>query len=152
MPELYPLYECLSPQVHFDGNKGGAILTFWSNMQSTFDASKKLYDRTQVIRYEEDQLSNISTVSGLKRCMFSASLIFKQYTVNDESIMDIYPICAVPHLVFIEAEENIPVTDFSTGGGGGGTNKVHNHSNNENLGFSYSVYHPGTALPSKPWR
>ena len=32
-----------------------------------------------------------------------------------------------------------------------GNMPIHDHRDNFNGGFSFSVYHPGTALPQQPW-
>lgn len=114
---IYPLYECLNPQVYFNNAKGGAVLTFWSNMTSDYDETTKVYDRTKVIKFEEDKLDNPTVPASFKRCLFSAPLIFNQYAIGSLSTIDVFPICLKPHLVYFKTDTN-PVTDFSLGGGG----------------------------------
>lgn len=147
--EVYPIYECISPQVYFDTTKTNAILSFWSNMNADYDETTKIYNKDKVIKFEEDGLENVSNADDIKRCMFSAPLFFEKFKIESE--WTITALCTQPHLVYMISEK-YQVTDFTGGGSGAGGLKVHGHTSMADGGFAFSVYHPGCSLPQKPWR
>lgn len=117
-PVIYPLYECLNPNIIYNAERDSAVLTFWANMETTFDNED--YDRSLVVKFEENNLANYS-LTTTNRCLFSCVISFNQYKIalgpdGATEIIDVWPICSRPKRIFM-MNEAYGMTDFATGGG-----------------------------------
>jgi len=164
--ELEPFYEVINPEVQSVVNSGSAFLVFWTN----FTDEVLEYESDKVLKFEQDSLES-AFVDGqdVYRALCSTTITFKKFYVSggeiattlgeeptllDENIKnryDIIPIASKPNILQIY-KDDYPIVDFASGGGGGiGGMRRHDHRDNSNFGFAFSVFHPGTGIPMLPW-
>ena len=162
--ELNPLYEVINPEIKTISNSDSAMLVFWTNFTEEVDS----YDADKVLRFEESNL--VYDGDSVYRALCSTVIQFEKYYIEggavattsgddpsglDDEIKNTYDLVVIatkPTLIQIY-KNDYPIIDFASGGGsfGGSGMRRHMHSSNDDYGFAFSVFHPGTSVPQKPW-
>lgn len=143
------LYECIAPQIAV--NKEQVFqLFFWTNVTDvssfkTLSDNEKIYNQDNVVKFSNDELGDIDFTSQKVLC--SANINFEMLSVQETSRIQIPVIRKIVVLDIIN-DGNV-ITDFAGGGGGG--LKIHNHADNSNGGFAFSVYSPSSIMRTLSW-
>jgi hypothetical protein len=159
---ISPLYEAINPSVQSVSAANVIALTFWTN----FQAAVVSYEPSYVIKFLQTQLGAEGAIPSLAYRALCVTLIYlRRFHVTGGEIADslggpptgtggyeLVPIATKPHIIQL-FKEDYPITDFSGMGDGSGTatQRLHDHRDNYNGGFAFSVYHPGTGVPQLPW-
>ena len=111
------------------------------------------YDSSKILRFENDQLEEVDLDNYSIKLLCSAQITWERLktvggTVNDSKAL-VTPIIRQVFILMVQ-EGNIAI-DFSGGGTGGGMRR-HNHADNNNAGFAYAVFAPGTSLQPINWK
>ena len=163
--ELNPLYEVINPEIKTIDNSDSAMLVFWTNFIEEVDE----YDAEKVLKFKEDNL--VYDGGTVFRALCSTVIQFEKYyiqggavaktngddpsTLDDDitNTYDMFVIATKPTIMQIY-KDDYPVIDFASGGNVGGSGlRRHTHASNEvyDGGYSFSIMHPGTGVPQKPW-
>lgn len=160
---LNPFYEVINPEIKTISNSDSAMLVFWTNFIEEVDE----YDAEKILKFEEDNL--VYDGDTVYRALCSTVIQFEKYYIEggavattsggdpsnlDDDIKNTYDMFAIatkPTIIQIY-KDDYPIIDFASGGGSSGTGmRRHMHSSNDDYGFAFSVFHPGTSVPQKPW-
>lgn len=154
-----PLYETITPTVGKLPGKPGLQLMFWTNLTERTVTLKKdplgayIYDADKILRFENDKLEEIDLDSYSIKLLCSALITWEKLRSSGGTAQDtnyeMTPVVKAVYVLFLQ-EGNIAI-DFSGGGTGGGMRR-HNHADNNNAGFAYAVFAPGTSLQPINWK
>ena len=153
-----PLYETITPSAGKLPGKPGIQLMFWTNLTERTVSLKKdpigayIYDPDKILRFENDKLEEIDLDSYSIKLLCSALITWERLrasggTTNDTNYV-VTPVIKAVYVLMLQ-EGNITI-DFSGGRSGG--MRRHNHADNNNAGFAYAVFAPGTSLQPINWK
>lgn len=156
---ISPLYEVITPTLGNLPGRPGFNLIFWTNLSEKTNTLKKdslgvyEYDSSKILRFENDQLEEVDLDNYSIKLLCSAQITWERLktvggVVNDSKAL-VTPIIRQVFILMVQ-EGNIAI-DFSGGGTGGGMRR-HNHADNNNAGFAYAVFAPGTSLQPINWK
>lgn len=144
------LYECIAPQIAINKEQVFQLI-FWTNVTSTdkftqdTNTGEIIYDQTNVVKFENDELGNIDSDSIKVLC--SANINFELLSTDTTTRMQTPVIRKI--MVLDKINDGNVITDFAGGGGNG--LKIHNHADNNNGGFAFSVYAPSSIMRIMSW-
>ncbi len=142
------LYECIAPQIAVNKEQVFQLL-FWTNVTTTEkfiqNNGETIYDQTNVLKFSNDELGDIETDSLKVLC--SANINFEMLTPSLSSRMQVPVIRKI--IVLDMVNDGNVITDFAGGGGNG--LRIHNHADNNNGGFAFSVYAPSGIMRVLSW-
>ena len=166
-----PLFECISPLATYVNKKGLANLLFWTNLKSgtsfKTNESEYKYDASKILKIKNSEINSFTFEENtVTRALCAVTIEFRplyvKYSISSgETDVKRFPSSLIPIakdiVVLKEEMADSPVLDFSTGGGGGGGSSApisrHAHINNNDCGFAFAVFHPGTGVPlGNPWK
>lgn len=157
-PEATPLYESIGPYLSSRSGQGPSF-AFWSNLSGDISSlpmdslGNYLYDPDQILRFDSDALDDVDTDLYSSRILCEAKVEFDYLYAIGDSYDSTSPVC-IPYIYEIRvltASADGIILDFGAGGGGGGMRR-HNHADNDNGGYAYSIFAPGTSLQPINWK
>lgn len=157
--DVSPLYETIEPSMGNLPGRPGFNLLFWTNLASKANTLEKdqndcyQYDESKILKFQNDKLEEVDLDSYAIKLLCSAQIIWTQLKtvgggVSDSKTLFVPVVNKI--LILMVRTGNIAI-DFSGGGGGGGVGR-HNHADNNNGGFAYAVFAPGTSLQPISWK
>ncbi len=156
-----PLYETITPCVGKLPGRAGFNIMFWTNLSERRNTLQKdavgayIYDSSKILRFENDKLEDVDLDSYSVKLLCSALIAWERLRASGGSVNDagyvVTPVVRAVYVLMVQ-EGNIAI-DFSGGGSGGsGGLRRHNHADNNNAGFAYAVFAPGTSLQPICWK
>jgi len=156
---ISPLYEVITPTLGNLPGRPGVNLIFWTNLSEKNNTLKKdslgafEYDRTKILKFENDKLEEVDLDNYSIKLLCSAQVTWERLRTVGGSANDakqfVTPVVQQVYVLMVQ-EGNIAI-DFSGGGTGVGMRR-HNHADNNNGGFAYAVFAPGTSLQPINWK
>ena len=166
---LNPFYEVINPEVKTIDSSDSAFVMFWTN----FTEAVTEYDESKVLKFSQNNLDNAFTTGQVVyRALCSTVIQFKKLYVTGGAIAttsgddpstldtaitntyDIIPIATKPTIIQLY-KDDYPIVDFASGSSDSSSAGMRRHSHASSSiydgGFSFSVLHPGTGVPQKPW-
>lgn len=155
---ISPLFEAITPAIGMLPGRPGFNLMFWTNLSERKNSLEKdslgiyQYDSSKILRFENDKLDEVDFDDYSIKLLCSAQILWEQLKTSGGAINDTKPFLTpvVRSIYILMVQEGNIAIDFS-GGGTGGMQR-HNHSDNNNGGFSYAVFAPGTSLQPINWK
>ena len=153
-----PLFEVITPTVGRLPGRPGFNLMFWTNLSEKKNTLEKdsngifLYDKSKILRFENDKLEEVDLDDYSIKLLCSAQIMWERLKTIGGSVNDAGPLLTpvIRSVYVLMVQEGNIAIDFSGGGMGG--MRRHNHSDNDNAGFAYAVFAPGTSLQPINWR
>lgn len=156
---ISPLYEVITPTLGNLPGRPGMNIIFWTNLSEKNNTLKKdslgafEYDRTKILKFENDKLEEVDLDNYSIKLLCSAQVTWERLRTVGGSANDakqfVTPVVQQVYVLMVQ-EGNIAI-DFSGGGTGVGMRR-HNHADNNNGGFAYAVFAPGTSLQPINWK
>ena len=162
-----PIFECISPTAIYCDEKGVANVLFWTNLKkgeilNLNEKGQYIYEPEKILKINNKKINEFTFEKGkITRLLCSVTISFQQlYVKGDVSDgLSVAPKSLVPIatdiIVLKQIKADSPVLDFSTGGGLENKTSLsrHAHMNNNDCGFAFAVFHPGTSVPlGNPWK
>lgn len=155
---ISPLYEVITPSLGNLPGRSGINIVFWTNLSENKNTLRKsssgafIYDSTKILRFENDKLEEVELDNYSIKLLCSAQITWERLQAIGGSYNDtkshLTPV--VKEVFVLTVQEGNIAIDFSGGGGRGMWR--HNHSDNNNGGFAYAVFAPGTSLQPVNWK
>lgn len=156
---ISPLYEVITPTLGKLPGRPGFNLMFWTNLSEKKNTLIKdslgvyKYDPSKILKFENDKLEEIDLDNYSIKLLCSAQITWEKLRtvggVANDSKRYFTPV--VKEVFILMAQEGNIAIDFSGGGTGSGMRR-HNHADNNNGGFAYAVFAPGTSLQPINWK
>ena len=150
-----PLYEPIGPSLLDNPGSKNDFIVFWTNIKDVtipVDAfGSYVYKTENIHHFDETNLDEADLESSSTRMLCSAligwDILKSSGTVTTDINPEWTPIILSVNILSINTDGL--AVDFSSGSGTGIGR--HNHSNNDQGGFAYAVFAPGTSLTPINW-
>lgn len=154
-----PLYEVITPTIGNLPGIPGSQFMFWTNLKDKSNTLEKdstgsfIYDPSKILRFESDKLEEVDLDNYSIKLLCSALITWELLKASGGNANDTKPVYTpiVKAIYILLVQEGNIAIDFSGGGMGGGMRR-HNHADNNNAGFAYAVFAPGTSLQPINWK
>ena len=151
-----PLYESIGVSLLDNPGSKNDFIVFWTNCNNAtipIDAfGNYIYKSENILRFNETNLDEADLESSSTRMLCSALIGWDILRTSGTIATDINPewIPIILSVNILSINTDGLAVDFSTGSGAGGIGR-HNHSNNDQGGFAYAIFAPGTSLTPINW-